>query len=170
MKNLDRAKNTLFFRELDTLLKASLPRIQQAIEPELVHYLSENNFQTPLPLIYHTCYTAWGSNTQWRLELDFDDYQWSYETIKPHVLAAYITIEAGGDWINFKFQLGNTFCNLIEYQKPVKIDYMLLEDHAFVALRITEVNVFLTDLPTAFMQEVKKIPLDDLEFITDDEA
>ncbi|WP_108870055.1 hypothetical protein [Aquimarina aquimarini] len=168
MNNLEIVKRSEFYIMLNTILREQLPKIKQRITPIYSQILKDRKFQHPLPIIYQFEYTTWGGNSQWRLELDFDDYQWSNKTVKPHFLIAFVNIEIAKDEVHFKYQFGNSFNDALQPIQPEKIKIDLLNDAAFVAEKIKEVNHFLDNLAKRFIQEIEKINFNELEFLEDD--
>jgi hypothetical protein len=139
MNGLEHVKHSKFYTELNTLLRAELPILKEAIEPAYCQFLKEKEFQHPLPIICQFEYAAWGGNRQWRLELDFDDYQWSYKTVKPHFLTALISVETGNDGIHFKYQLCSSFNDELKPMQTEKMAFSELNDIEFVEVKMKAV-------------------------------
>ncbi|EZH73452.1 hypothetical protein ATO12_16050 [Aquimarina atlantica] len=165
MEDLEIVKKSKFYTELNALLREQLTKIKQNIDPVYEQILEEKQFDHPLPIICQFEYASWGGNKQWRLELDFDEYQWSNETVKPHFLNALVYLSISKESIGFKYQLCSSFNNILQPSEIEKIELKLLNDTDFVSKKIKEVERFLDDLPQYFIQEIEKINFDELEYM-----
>ncbi|WP_299312669.1 DUF6304 family protein [uncultured Aquimarina sp.] len=161
--------NSHFYKELNTLLRSELSKMKQSINSQYEKVLKEREFQYLLPIICRFEYASWGGNRQWRLELDFDDYQWSNKTVKPHFLNAFVSFDISKDFIHFKYQLCSSFDEILLPMEVEQIEIKMLTSVEFVSNKIQEVELFLKNLPLRFIQQIKKIDFDDLEFVLDDE-
>lgn len=157
-------KESLFYQEINSLLREQFPLIKEAITPAYEQILEENEFHHPLPIEYYFEYAAWGANRQWRLELDFDDYQWSNSTIKPHFLTALISIEIGNEVIHFKYHLCSSFNEGLASMETEKIEISKLNNDNFIIEKVTELKQFLEGLPKAFLKEIERIDFNELEY------
>lgn len=164
MNELEDVKHSKFYIELNTLLRAKLPKLKEDIDPLFNKILKEKKFQNPLPIVHQSEYAAWGRNSQWRLELDFDDYQWSYKTGKPHFLTALISMDIGDEVIHFKYQFCSSFNDELQSQQAEKIPLSKLNDIEFVASKMKAIKQFLKLLPELFLAEVKYVDFNDLEY------
>ncbi|WP_157638218.1 hypothetical protein [Flexithrix dorotheae] len=164
MNGVEDVKRSKFYTELNALLRAELPKVKEDISPSFKKILKEKKFQHPLPIVHQFEYAAWGRNSQWRLELDFDDYQWSYKTVKPHFLTALMSMDIGDDVISFKHQLCSSFNDELQPQQVEKIELSRLNDIEFVALKMKAIKQFLNLLPERFLAEVEDIDFNDLEY------
>lgn len=164
MEGVEPVKHSKFYTDLNTLLRAELPILKQAIEPDYYQFLAEKKFQHPLPIICQFEYASWGGNRQWRLELDFDNYQWSSRTVKPHFLTALISVETGNDVIRCNYQLCSSFNDELKPMQPEKIAFSALNDPEFVAEKMKEVKQFLNQLPERFLLEIQQLDFNDLEY------
>ena len=167
MNEMQIVKSSLFYKEINVLLRDQFSVIKQNITPGYEQLLKERQFNHPLPIICRFEYASWGRNRQWRLELDFDDYQWSCKTMKPEFLTAMISIEVGSEAIHFKYQLCSSFNDALKPMESEKIRHEKLNDEDFVAEKTKEVERFLENLPQRFIQEMEKIDFDELEFLED---
>ncbi|WP_378173985.1 DUF6304 family protein [Aquimarina sp. SS2-1] len=166
-EEMELAENSLFYKEMNTLLRNQFSAIKQAIHPRYEQLLKERQFYHALPIICRFEYSSYGGNRQWRLELDFDEYQWSNETVKPHFLNALVYLSIGKELIYFKYQLCSSFNDELFPMEEEKIEIQKLNDTDFVTEKINEVQQFLNSLPKRFIQEIEKIDFDDLEFLED---
>ncbi len=164
MESIDKVIATKFYEELNRLLRKRLSMIEQGISRNCEQTLASKGLQSPLPLTTLFESSAYQSNRQWRLELDFGDYQWSNKTVKPHFLNALIYISAGKDSINLKYQLCSSFNDDLNPMAPQTIPLSLLNDSLFVESKINEVSDFLDRLATDFLIEVEKIDINELEY------
>ncbi|WP_299247397.1 hypothetical protein [uncultured Aquimarina sp.] len=168
MEEKEKVIHTLFYKEINALLRDQFSVIQQNITPQYEQLLKEREFPYPLPIICQFEYASWGRNKQWRLELDFDEYQWSDKTVKPHFLNALVFIEVGTEWIHFKYQLCSSFNDSLEPKETEKIEIKRLNETEFVDKKIDEVQLFLDNLPKRFIQETEKINFNELEYMEED--
>ncbi|GFD83793.1 hypothetical protein KUL118_66550 [Tenacibaculum sp. KUL118] len=164
MNGLENVKRSKFYTELNALLRAELPKLKEDISPLFNKILKEKKFRNPLPIVHKSEYAAWGRNSQWRLELDFDDYQWSYKTGKPHFLAALISMDIGDEMIHFKYQLCSSFNDELQPQQAEKIALSKLNNLEFISSKMKAVKQFLDLLPEHFIAEVEHIDFNDLEY------
>lgn len=160
-------ESTLFYKKINALLREQFSEIKQIILPQYTQLLEDRQFNNPLPIISKFEYAIWGGNQQWRLELDFDEYQWSNETIKPHFLNAFISFDTTKECIHFKYQLCSSFNETLLPMEQQKIETKLLNDANFVSKKIEEVKQFLADVPQRFMEEIRKIDFEELEYVED---
>ncbi|WP_025663117.1 hypothetical protein [Aquimarina megaterium] len=165
MDDLESVKKSKFYTELNAILRERLTKIKQNIDPAYEQILKEKQFNHPLPIICQFEYAAWGLNKQWRLELDFDEYQWSNETVKPHFLNALVYLSVGTEYIHFKCQLCSSFNELLEPKETETIEIRRLNDVDLVTDKLNQVRQFLEDLPNHFLQEIEKINFDELEYM-----
>ncbi|MFD2562863.1 DUF6304 family protein [Aquimarina rubra] len=164
-KEIELVENTLFYKEINTLLRNQFSAIKQTIHHRYEQVLKERQFYHALPIICRFEYATWGGNRQWRLELDFDEYQWSNETVKPHFLNALVYLSIGKELIYFKYQLCSSFNDELLPMEEEKIEIQKLNDTDFVTEKIEEVQQFLDCLPKRFIKEIEEIDFDDLEFL-----
>ncbi len=165
MEEKEKVINSLFYKEINTLLCNQFLAIKQNITPRYEQVLKNRCFDNPLPIIYQFESGYSDRNRQWRLELDFDDYQWSNKTIKPHFLNALVFIEMGTNSIHFKYHLCSSFNDELEPMRSEKIEHQKLNDSVFVAEKIKELDQFLKELPEAFLHEIEKINFSELEYV-----
>ncbi|WP_299602992.1 hypothetical protein [uncultured Aquimarina sp.] len=164
MSALTLVKESLFYREINTLMREQFPLIKGAIVPVYEQILEENEFHHPLRIEHYFEHAAWEANRQWRLELDFDDYQWSNRTIKPHFLTALISIEIGKEVIHFKYQLCSSFNEELQPMETEKIELNTLNNDNIVIEKVAELKQFLEHLPKAFLKEIEQIDFNELEY------
>lgn len=169
-KNLVVVENTLFYKEINKLLREKFKAVKEKIAPHYEQILKEQQFNYPLPIHDRYEYSSWGGNRQWRLELDFDNYQWSNETIKPHFTNAVVSFDTTKDYIHFKYQLCSSFNEDALPMKPEKIEVKKLNNADFVAKKKDEILQFIDELPKRFLQEIKKIEFKELEFLEDEKT
>ncbi|MDH7447646.1 hypothetical protein [Aquimarina sp. 2201CG14-23] len=167
MEEKEKVMHSLFYKEVNALLRDQFSAIKQNITPQYEQLLKEREFPYPLPIICQFEYASWGRNKQWRLELDFDEYQWSNKTVKPHFLNALVSIEMGTEFLHFKYHLCSSFNDSLEPKETEKIPIKKLDDSRFVSEKIDALKQFLEDLPQGFIQEIKTIDFNELEFIED---
>lgn len=165
MHETEIVKSSLFYKEINALLRDQFSVIKQSITPGYEQLLKDRHFDTPLPIICQFECGYSNKNQQWRLELDFDEYQWSYKTVKPHFLNALVFIEIGTELIHFKYQLCSSFNDELDPMQSEKIEHQKLNDTPFIEGKIRELNQFLKQLPQRFIQEIEKIDFDELEFL-----
>ncbi|QKX04046.1 hypothetical protein HN014_03705 [Aquimarina sp. TRL1] len=165
MEEIEIVKKSKFYKELNTLLREQLTIIQQDITPEYEQILKEKEFQHPLPIICQFEYASWGGNKQWRLELDFEEYQWSNETVKPHFLTAMVYLSVSAGYLHFKYQLCSSFNELLQPKETETIEIKRLNQTNLVKDKLNQVRQFLEDLPNHFLQEVEKINFEELEYM-----
>ncbi|NQY31367.1 MAG: hypothetical protein HRT69_18115, partial [Flavobacteriaceae bacterium] len=168
-EDMEILESTLFYKTINALLRNQFPVIKQNINTKYEQVLKEKQFQYLLPLICKFEYSSWGGNRQWRIELDFDDYQWSNKTVKPHFLNALVYLEIGKEVIYFKCQLCSSFNDELQLMDTVKISHQKLNDTNFVADKIKEIELFLKDLPKRFIKEIEKVNFKELEFLEDED-
>lgn len=161
----ERVIQSLFYKEINALLRKQLHAIKHDITPQYEQILKEKKFIHPLPIINQFEYAAWGANKQWRLELDFDDYQWSYKTVKPHFFNAIVYLSVGKGTVHYKYQLTSSFNEELQSNDTEEIAIEKLNDIDFVSTKIKELNQFLQDLPQAFLEEIKNINFNELEYM-----
>jgi len=170
-KEVKIVESSLFYKSINILLREQFPKIKQKIHTKYEQILKERQFQYPLPIICRFEYSAWeGGNRQWRIELGFDNYQWSNKTVKPHFLNALVYLEIGQEVIHFKYQLCSSFNDILQPIDTIKIVHQKLNDTDFVVDKIKEVQLFLKDLPQRFIKEIEKINFNELEFLEDDDT
>ncbi len=165
MEEKEKVINSLFYKEVNVLVRYQFLAIKQNITPSYQQLLKNRDFDHPLPIIHRFEYASWGGDRQWRLELDFDEYQWSDKTIKPHFLNALVYLSIGKESIGFKYQLCSSFNDELEPMQSEKIEHQKLNDADFVAEKIGQLNKFLKQLPEAFLQEIEKLNFNELEYM-----
>lgn len=165
MKGTEEVTHSLFYQEINTLLRKELSIIKNEINLSYEQLLSKKQFKNPLSIICQFEFTGRALNRQWRLELDFDNYQWSNKTIKPHFLMALVNIETSKETIYFKHQLCSSFNDASLPMESEKIELQKLNDTVFVSSKIHELKQFLEQLSEAFLQEIEKINFNELEYM-----
>ncbi|WP_299435673.1 hypothetical protein [uncultured Aquimarina sp.] len=168
MDTIEIVKQSKFYTELNSLLREQFDTIKRDIDPVYEQLLEERKFPYPLPIICQFEYKGWERNVQWRLELDFDEYQWSSKTIKPHFLNALVFLEIGTELLHFKYQLCSSFNDFLEPKETEKIELEKLNDTKYVSEKINEVQQFLDGLSRLFIQELEQINFYELEYMEDD--
>lgn len=159
-------KNTLFYKSLNTLLKERIQLIKPLIDNSLLLIKDKNN--KPLKVSYslenHPCTQV----TQWRIEVDFNDYEWDLITCKPFHLGGFISIEENLNRqiviCNFG-RIYNSFNSNIEAISHTQITFSDLDNLEIVNSAIKKVNSFLDDFPKSFLSEVNLIDTKKLENI-----
>lgn len=157
-------RNSLFYVSLNKLLREQFLAIKQQLAPRYKTLLHEIGHTNPLALICQFEMWPYQRVVQWRLELDFDDYQWSEKTIKPHFLNALVSLEIGEEVIFLKYQLCSSFNDVLEPMKAEKIAIQKLGDPAFVTEKMNQITNFLSDLPEGFMKDMETINFNELEY------
>jgi len=166
-KEIEHLERSLFYKELNSLLRNQFAAIVKNITPQYEQLLKKRQFKHPLPMMCRYEYASWGGNRQWRLELDFDEYQWSNETVKPHFLNAFVSIDVTKEFVHFKHQLCSSFNEKLLPMEVEKTSIKLLDETNWVSKKTEEIKKFLEDLPQRFIQEIEKIDFDELEFVED---
>jgi len=169
-ENVAVVENTLFYKEINELLREHFAVIKEDITSQYELILKERQFNHPLPILDRYEYSSWGGNRQWRLDLDFDNYEWSYKFIKPHFICAVVSFETTKGYIHFKHQLCSSFNEALLPMKPEKIEVEKLNSVYFVAQKKKEIQQFINELPKRFLQEIKVIDFEELEFLENEEA
>lgn len=166
MDEVEKVVNSLFYEEINALLRNTFAIISEGVTPKHEELLKERKFNNPLRIICNFENVSLGiRNKQWRLELDFDDYQWSCKTMKPHFLTALVSIEVGKEVLHFKYQLCSSFNEGLKPMYSQEIEQQKLNDEEFVIEKLKELTQFLKELPECFLQEIKKINFNELEYI-----
>ncbi len=162
----EKVRNGKLYLRLNNLLREQLPKIKTALSQELQSFLKNKQITKPLDVIYKLEFHGWGQDTQWRIEIDFDDYEWSCETMKPHCLGAYIILEevARKKTLHFSYQIYNTFNTKILKRESEKINEFQLFDGDFIERKLSEIDSFLENLNHLIMIEVKQIDFEQLAF------
>jgi len=169
-ENITFVERTLFYQEINALIRNQFSEIKENITSKYTQLLTERQFHHLLPIINKFEFATWTGNRQWRLELDFDDYEWSNKTVKPHFLNALAYLETNKESIHFKYQLCSSFNEELQSAEIEKIAHEKLNDTDFVALKINELQQFLDSLPKRFLQEIENIDFEELEFLEDEDA
>lgn len=167
MESLGIVRNSLFYKQLNVLLRKELDAIRRNITPQYEQILQKKKLEHPLPVICQFEFSSLGANKQWRLALDFDDYEWSYKTVKPHFLNAVVSLSIGSEFIHFKYQLCSSFNDALAPNETEEIAIKKLNDTSFVIEKIKEITSFLKGLAQRFIGEINHINFNELEFIED---
>lgn len=160
-------KNTAFYKVLNTVLRERLPEIKNEVEPVLQKTRKDNKFDYPLTYIFD--FERISHDIQWRLEVDFNDYEWSYKTVKPHFLGVFFSLEKGKDVTRFYYNIYNSFNEDLENNKTEEIEDTLLGNDVFIEGKQKELNQFLDELTIRLIEEMKFLDFEQLEFLEDDE-
>lgn len=166
-------ENSLFYKELNILLRQHLQAVKENITPEYQTILKQNNLETPLPiqcLFEHAA--SWYGSRQWRFELDFEDYEWEWSelTFKPHFLNALISLSISKEKVHYIYQLCSSFNEELQPMEAEKIEFQKLNETDFVTHKIDEIQQFLENLPQRFLQEIENINFNDLKFLENEET
>ena len=166
-----KVRNGELYAGLNEILKERLPKIKTNLQTALQAFLREKNFEHSLEVICQLEFHPWGQATQWRIEVDFGEYEWSEKIMKPHYLGASVMLEevAGKRTLHFSFGNYNSFNPKTTKGHSEKIKETQLSNSDFIQLKINAVEVFLKDLENVLLLEIKKIDFKQLEFLEDDE-
>jgi len=167
MRDYKEVKTTIFYNALNQLLRTQLPVIKEELETHLDEKMKAFDFKHSL--FFENQFEKISHDLQWRLEIDFNDYQWSQKTIKPHYLGVRFYLEQMNERIVFNYNLYNSFNETLGIKKPEELKLINLQDTAFVFQKTKEIKAFLNDLPNALAQELKLLDLNQLEFLEDEE-
>lgn len=164
MKFREDVRNGKLYTSLNELLNRRLPEVKAAVEQTLK--AKNIDLEVFCRLEYH----CWAQCTQWRIELDFDDYEWDFETMKPRGIGAFIMLEEVEGKMNVHYTSGkiyNTFRSTLQSKESEVIAHSGVHNSELVMSKIKEVTNFLDSLHEQLIEEVQWLDFDKLERLTD---
>ncbi len=145
-------RSTFFYKELNQILRAQLPLVREKVEPTLIALKRAHQFIHPLTFICH--FERISHDVQWRLEIDFDDYEWSETIVKPHLLGVFFSIRKELESAYLSFRVVNSF-------NDDQVAYEKSKDKK-------EIMSFIADLVDCIIKELQYLDFKQLEFLAEE--
>ncbi len=155
------------YSELNKLLREHFSKICKSLNQKLKLFLRQKHYSLPFEAICRLEQHTWEQVTQWRVEIDFDDYELDYETLKPHYLGAFVSLEEvkGFSMLIFNFKIYNSFNSELAGREDEHINIQQLNDDGFVDQKLKEVKAFVKKLEDSLMKEIEKVDFNLLEYV-----
>ncbi len=157
-------RNSIFYKSIDNFAKDTFPDLKRILSEKLNIICQEKKFPKSLHFIDLYEIHKWEQCTQWILEIDFDDYEWSYDTMKPHFFVIIIMLEevVGKKELYFSCSFSNSFSNF-STKINIKITEKEINNNEFISYKINEMKSFFNSLNKEVLREMNKIEYDKLE-------
>lgn len=166
-----------FYTEINKLLRQQLPTILSLIKQTL---LKQNNPNKNQLKVYCTLERhLWRQATQWRIEVDFENYENGYdETLRPYSIGGFVMLEEvrGKQILYCDYgRFYNTFKNdktELEDNLPIfdeQIAYTELENQSLTTERLNKINLFLDSFHDRFIDGIDSINFKQLGNIRTDQ-
>lgn len=159
-------RNGFFYKNLDNFTQEIFPNLKMILSEKLNIICQEQDFSKPLTFIDLYKIHTWEQCTQWILEIDFNDYEWSYNNMKPHFFGFVIMLEEipKKRELHFSCSFSNSFSNF-----ATRIDSKITEDEfnnsAFLINKLDEIKSFFDLYSKKALSELDKIEYDKLELL-----
>jgi len=141
MRDYNDTKNTNFYKELNQVLRTQLPIVKEELASTLTKQKKAHSFNAPLSFISE--FEKISHNIKWVLEIDFNEYEWSSKTIRPHYLGVNFCLEQVNKRVVFNYGIFNSFNETLEIRKPEEFVFETLNDETFVIRKLEEIGQFL---------------------------
>lgn len=158
-------RKSKFYSYFNLKLKQEFPVIKDKIR----YYLKNKSEFSQLKVICQLEIHPWKQVTQWRIEIDFDDFEWDLETFKPHFLGAFASLEEVEGKRILHCNFGKTYNSFNRDEEInnacIKINYSNIDSTASIEFMKKEIEKFIENLYSKFIKEIDQIDLDRLSYL-----
>ncbi len=160
-----------FYTEINELLRQRLPIILSLIKQTLLSQNDPNKNQLEVCCILER--HLWGQDTQWRIEVDFENYENGYaeETSRPHSIGGFVMLEEVRGKQILYCQYGRFYNSFKNDKTEIKDDttmfdeqiaYTELENKSLTTERLDRINLFLDSLHKRLIDGIDSINFKEL--------
>ena len=160
-------RKSKFYSVFNKKLRQEFPVIKNKIEDYLKNNPNFNFLKVICLLEIH----PWEQVTQWRIDIDFDDFEWDLEGGKPHFLGAVASLEEVERKRTLHCNFGKIYNSFNDNEEinnaRIKMNYSNIDKPASIEFMEKEIDEFIKTLYPKFIKEIEHIDLERLSYLSD---